>query len=176
MHTAMYPLVGRPGSGILLSIRMRATASQSYFQLKSQRRIMILIIDHSGEQYPLQVSINTTAGTGSEVTRFTIITDPARHTKMAIVDWCVPTHIRSRPRHLGSLQIKHLAVKSLSAMMLIVHSLTPISKGWMLASAADLSSSLDDGNCSKCNFQSAVHVIMCRPVDPVMPVMMQRSS
>lgn len=32
------------------------------------------------------VSINTTAGTASEMTRFTIITDETRHVKMAIVD------------------------------------------------------------------------------------------
>ena len=32
------------------------------------------------------VSINTTAGTASEMTRFCIITDSARHVKMAIVD------------------------------------------------------------------------------------------
>ncbi|MTI19125.1 L-threonine dehydrogenase [Rhodobacteraceae bacterium RKSG542] len=36
-------------------------------------------------QLPL-VCINTTAGTASEITRFTIITDESRHVKMAIVD------------------------------------------------------------------------------------------
>ncbi|SUA52194.1 Alcohol dehydrogenase 2 [Oligella urethralis] len=36
-------------------------------------------------QLPL-ISINTTAGTASEMTRFTIITDESRHVKMAIVD------------------------------------------------------------------------------------------
>lgn len=36
-------------------------------------------------QLPL-ISINTTAGTASEMTRFCIITDPERHIKMAIVD------------------------------------------------------------------------------------------
>ncbi|MEL6324281.1 MAG: iron-containing alcohol dehydrogenase [Pseudomonadota bacterium] len=33
------------------------------------------------------VAINTTSGTASEMTRFAIITDEARHVKMAIVDW-----------------------------------------------------------------------------------------
>ncbi len=36
-------------------------------------------------QIPL-IAVNTTAGTASELTRFTIITDEARHVKMAIVD------------------------------------------------------------------------------------------
>ncbi|WP_170294385.1 iron-containing alcohol dehydrogenase [Heliomicrobium gestii] len=35
------------------------------------------------------VAINTTAGTGSEVTRFCVITDEKRHVKMAIDDWHV---------------------------------------------------------------------------------------
>ncbi len=43
-------------------------------------------VDRSAKpQLPL-VSINTTAGTASEMTRFCIITDEARHVKMAIVD------------------------------------------------------------------------------------------
>lgn len=38
------------------------------------------------------IAINTTAGTASEMTRFCIITDSARHVKMAIVDWrCTAT-------------------------------------------------------------------------------------
>ncbi|MZP30024.1 iron-containing alcohol dehydrogenase [Heliobacterium undosum] len=35
------------------------------------------------------VAVNTTAGTGSEVTRFCVITDEQRHVKMAIDDWHV---------------------------------------------------------------------------------------
>lgn len=35
------------------------------------------------------IAINTTAGTGSELTRFCIITDEERHVKMAINDWYV---------------------------------------------------------------------------------------
>lgn len=43
-------------------------------------------LDQSAKpQLPL-VAINTTAGTASEMTRFCIITDEARHVKMAIVD------------------------------------------------------------------------------------------
>ncbi|MDO5626103.1 MAG: iron-containing alcohol dehydrogenase [Pseudomonadota bacterium] len=43
-------------------------------------------VDQSARpQLPL-IAVNTTAGTASEMTRFTIITDEARHVKMAIVD------------------------------------------------------------------------------------------
>ncbi|KAL2632213.1 hypothetical protein R1flu_016899 [Riccia fluitans] len=35
------------------------------------------------------VSVNTTAGTAAELTRFSIITDTKRHVKMAIIDWKV---------------------------------------------------------------------------------------
>jgi len=38
---------------------------------------------------PPYIAINTTAGTASEMTRFTIITNSSNHVKMAIVDWRV---------------------------------------------------------------------------------------
>ncbi|KAL2632217.1 hypothetical protein R1flu_016903 [Riccia fluitans] len=44
------------------------------------------------------VAVNTTAGTGAEITRFAIITDTSRHVKMAIVDWKVtPTFAVNDP-------------------------------------------------------------------------------
>ena len=49
-------------------------------------------VDKSTKPFPPYVAVNTTAGTGSEMTRFCIITDLSRHVKMAIVDWrCTPT-------------------------------------------------------------------------------------
>ncbi|QMT40946.1 iron-containing alcohol dehydrogenase [Neisseria shayeganii] len=43
-------------------------------------------LDKSDKPQLTLVAINTTAGTASEMTRFTIITDESRHVKMAIVD------------------------------------------------------------------------------------------
>jgi len=49
-------------------------------------------VDKMKQAMPTMVAINTTAGTASELTRFTIISDHARLTKMAIVDWrCTPS-------------------------------------------------------------------------------------
>jgi len=46
-------------------------------------------VDQSTQAMPPFIAINTTAGTGSEMTRFCIITDTKRKVKMAIVDWRV---------------------------------------------------------------------------------------
>jgi len=46
-------------------------------------------LDKSDNAMPPFIAVNTTAGTASEMTRFTIITDTDRHVKMAIVDWHV---------------------------------------------------------------------------------------
>lgn len=50
-------------------------------------------IDKSTKPMPPFIAINTTAGTGSEMTRFCIITDTSRKVKMAIVDWRVTPNI-----------------------------------------------------------------------------------
>jgi len=46
-------------------------------------------VDKSTNPFVPFVAVNTTAGTGSEMTRFCIITDTSRKVKMAIVDWRV---------------------------------------------------------------------------------------
>lgn len=46
-------------------------------------------VDQSKQALPPYIAINTTAGTASELTRFTIITNTSNHVKMAIVDWRV---------------------------------------------------------------------------------------
>jgi len=46
-------------------------------------------LDQLTQPLPPYIAINTTAGTASEMTRFTIITNSSNHVKMAIVDWRV---------------------------------------------------------------------------------------
>jgi len=44
-------------------------------------------LDKLTRPFPPYLAVNTTAGTASEMTRFSIITDTSRKVKMAIVDW-----------------------------------------------------------------------------------------
>lgn len=50
-------------------------------------------VDKSTKAMPPFIAVNTTAGTGSEMTRFCIITDTDRKVKMAIVDWRVTPNV-----------------------------------------------------------------------------------
>jgi len=50
-------------------------------------------VDKSKKPLPPYLAVNTTAGTGAEMTRFCIITDLSRKVKMAIVDWRVTPNI-----------------------------------------------------------------------------------
>lgn len=50
-------------------------------------------VDKSCVAMPPFIAVNTTAGTGSEMTRFCIITDTSRKVKMAIVDWRVTPNV-----------------------------------------------------------------------------------
>lgn len=50
-------------------------------------------VDQSPKPMAPMIAINTTAGTAAEMTRFCIITDEARHVKMAIVDWHVTPNV-----------------------------------------------------------------------------------
>jgi len=50
-------------------------------------------LNKSTEKFVPYISINTTAGTASEMTRFCIITNTDTHVKMAIVDWRVTAQV-----------------------------------------------------------------------------------
>lgn len=50
-------------------------------------------VDKSTNTFVPYVSINTTAGTASEMTRFCIITDSSRKVKMSIIDWRVTANV-----------------------------------------------------------------------------------
>ncbi|PXF28928.1 alcohol dehydrogenase [Pokkaliibacter plantistimulans] len=50
-------------------------------------------LDKASKALPPYIAVNTTAGTASEMTRFTIITNTSNHVKMAIVDWRVTPNV-----------------------------------------------------------------------------------
>ena len=50
-------------------------------------------IDKSAKPMPPFIAVNTTAGTGSEMTRFCVVTDTSRKVKMAIGDWHVTPNV-----------------------------------------------------------------------------------
>ncbi len=63
------------------------------------------------------IAVNTTAGTGSEGTKFTIITDTERKVKMAIVDKHVtPTLSINNPELMVSLPPSLTAATGLDAL------------------------------------------------------------
>lgn len=70
----------------------------------------------SKPQLPL-VAVNTTAGTASEMTRFTIITDEERHVKMAIVDKHVtPTFSVNDPKLMENMPASLTAATGMDAL------------------------------------------------------------
>ncbi len=50
---------------------------------------------HDLKPLPMMITVNTTAGTASEMTSFAVITDTARHIKMAFVDWRITPDVAS---------------------------------------------------------------------------------
>lgn len=74
-------------------------------------------LDMSKNAMPLFIAVNTTAGTASEMTRFTIITDTDRHIKMAIVDWHVtPTVSINDPELMVSMPKSLTAATGMDAL------------------------------------------------------------
>jgi len=74
-------------------------------------------LDMSKKAMPPFIAVNTTAGTASEMTRFTIITDTDRHVKMAIVDWHVtPTISINDPELMVSMPSSLTAATGMDAL------------------------------------------------------------
>ncbi|KAL2635217.1 hypothetical protein R1flu_006696 [Riccia fluitans] len=67
------------------------------------------------------VSINTTAGTAAELTRFSSITDTKRHVKMAIIDWKVtPTIAVDEPTLMVGMPKSLTAATGMDALTLAI--------------------------------------------------------
>ncbi|KUK55432.1 MAG: Iron-containing alcohol dehydrogenase [Atribacteria bacterium 34_128] len=74
-------------------------------------------LDKSKNPMPPFIAVNTTAGTASEMTRFTIITDTDRQVKMAIVDWHVtPTVSINDPELMVSMPVSLTAATGMDAL------------------------------------------------------------
>jgi len=74
-------------------------------------------LDKSKKSKTPLISINTTAGTASEITRFCIITDTSRLVKMAIVDWrCTPNVSINDPELMLAMPAKLTAATGMDAL------------------------------------------------------------
>jgi alcohol dehydrogenase len=74
-------------------------------------------IDQSKVPMTPLISINTTAGTAAEMTRFCIITNSSNHVKMAIVDWrCTPLIAIDDPRLMVAMPPALTAATGMDAL------------------------------------------------------------
>ncbi|WP_323072024.1 iron-dependent methanol dehydrogenase [Mycetohabitans endofungorum] len=74
-------------------------------------------IDKSTVPMTPLISINTTAGTAAEMTRFCIITNSSNHVKMAIVDWrCTPLIAIDDPRLMVAMPPALTAATGMDAL------------------------------------------------------------
>ncbi|MCD6456069.1 MAG: iron-containing alcohol dehydrogenase [Methanophagales archaeon] len=74
-------------------------------------------LDKSKNPMPPFIAVNTTAGTASEMTRFTIITDTDRQVKMAIVDWHVTPNVSiNDPEWMVSMPVSLTAATGMDAL------------------------------------------------------------
>lgn len=113
-------------------------------------------IDRSSKPQLPMIAINTTAGTASEMTRFCIITDEARHIKMAIVDKHVTPLLSVNDASLMTGMPKSLTAAT--GMDALTHAIeayvstaaTPITDACALKAmtmiAENLPAAVDDGN------------------------------
>lgn len=113
-------------------------------------------VDRSAKPQLPMIAINTTAGTASEMTRFCIITDEARHIKMAIVDKHVTPVLSVNDSSLMSGMPKSLTAAT--GMDALTHAIeayvsvaaTPITDACALKAitmiAENLTLAVEDGN------------------------------
>ncbi|WP_411754226.1 L-threonine dehydrogenase [Serratia sp. (in: enterobacteria)] len=107
-------------------------------------------VDRSAKPQLPVVAINTTAGTASEMTRFCIITDEARHIKMAIVDKHVTPILSVNDPHLMAGMPKSLTAAT--GMDALTHAIeayvssaaNPITDACALKAATMIAESLRD--------------------------------
>lgn len=117
-------------------------------------------VDRSAKPQLPMVAINTTAGTASEMTRFCIITDEARHIKMAIVDKHVTPLFSVNDPHLMAGMPKGLTAAT--GMDALTHAIeayvssaaTPITDACALKAAAMIAESLRDAVADGQNMQA----------------------
>lgn len=117
-------------------------------------------VDRSAKPQLPMVAINTTAGTASEMTRFCIITDEARHIKMAIVDKHVTPLLSVNDPHLMAGMPKGLTAAT--GMDALTHAIeayvssaaNPITDACALKAATMIAQSLRDAVADGQNMQA----------------------
>jgi alcohol dehydrogenase len=117
-------------------------------------------VDRSAKPQLPMIAINTTAGTASEMTRFCIITDEARHIKMAIVDKHVTPILSVNDPHLMAGMPKGLTAAT--GMDALTHAIeayvssaaNPITDACALKAVTMIAESLRDAVADGSNMQS----------------------
>ncbi|MBP1132591.1 MULTISPECIES: L-threonine dehydrogenase [Serratia] len=117
-------------------------------------------VDRSAKPQLPMIAINTTAGTASEMTRFCIITDEARHIKMAIVDKHVTPILSVNDPHLMAGMPKGLTAAT--GMDALTHAIeayvssaaNPITDACALKAVTMISESLRDAVADGNNMQA----------------------
>ena len=117
-------------------------------------------VDRSAKPQLPMIAINTTAGTASEMTRFCIITDEARHIKMAIVDKHVTPILSVNDPHLMAGMPKGLTAAT--GMDALTHAIeayvssaaTPITDACALKAVTMIAESLRDAVADGSNMQA----------------------
>ncbi|WP_413507975.1 L-threonine dehydrogenase [Serratia proteamaculans] len=117
-------------------------------------------VDRSAKPQLPMIAINTTAGTASEMTRFCIITDKARHIKMAIVDKHVTPILSVNDPHLMAGMPKGLTAAT--GMDALTHAIeayvssaaNPITDACALKAVTMIAESLRDAVADGSNMQA----------------------